>query len=159
MADDEILARIPHQPVPLSFRQRIGLIARAAIGTMDVTPGSFGHTLLSRINLGGLGLPPRRGTQQLLQSYSDMPWLRAVASRVGSSFGAVEWRLFYTKKPGASKAYRNRRAQKAAFPDRLKIREQLMAEDELTEVVQHPLLDALDSANEFHTGTQMRKVT
>jgi len=159
MPDDIPVAPAPSGPIQLSMRQRGALMLRALVGSMDVSPGSVGHTILRGINLGGLGLPPKRGTQQLLAAYSEMPWLRAVSSRVGSSFAAVEWRLFYARKPGAEKAYRHRRAQRADYANRIKLRQRMRDEGELNEVLQHPLLDALDSANAYHTGNQMRKVT
>lgn len=159
MTPDDALARIPPQQLTLSLGERLRMIARAAVGSIDVKPGSLGYTILSRINMGGLGLPPRRGTPQLLQAYSEMPWLRAIASRVASAFASVEWRLYYGQRPGAARAYKAVRAQKASPRDRRAIRKAMRKEGELREIQEHPLLDALDSANAFHTGYQMRRLT
>src|SRR5262245_45260213 len=70
---DEFIAPAPSGSVSLSLRQRAQPVARALVGTMDVRPGSIGHTILRGVNMGGLGLPPRRGTPQILTAYSEMP--------------------------------------------------------------------------------------
>ena len=38
--------------------------------------------------------PPARGTPEMLNSYSTMPWLRAVVDKIGSSVATTVWRVF-----------------------------------------------------------------
>ena len=68
------------------------------------------------------GQAPRRGTEQLLRSYREMPWLRAVIDRIAVSVASTEWRL-----------YRRRG-------------------DEKVEIKEHPVLSLLDTFNPSMTG-------
>jgi hypothetical protein len=45
---------------------------------------------LSRFN----SAPPRRGSADLLQAYSTMPWLRAVVEKVADGVAGVQWRVY-----------------------------------------------------------------
>jgi HK97 family phage portal protein len=115
--------------------------------------------LLSGIMPGGLGLPPNRGTAEYLKAYSEMPWLRAVASRVATATASTQWKLFVRKK-GGERARRDRVIQRTAdYALRTKLLKQAEHLEDLTEVTDHPLLTVLHDANSFQTGEQMRKVT
>jgi hypothetical protein len=52
--------------------------------------------------------PPVLGTKDLLEGYDSMPWLRAVAGKVGDAVGLTHWRLFSIRQNG--KALRHRAA-------------------------------------------------
>src|SRR6185295_8246920 len=82
----------------LSLSQRLFLGVKALTGSLDLKPGSMGYQLLRGALPGAIGAPPARGTQAHLQSYSTMPWVRAVASRVGHAVSATTWKLYATSK-------------------------------------------------------------
>src|SRR4051812_45782055 len=116
---------------------------------------------------GGLGQPPNRYTRDYLRAYSQMPWLRAVAGKIGHAVASAEWKL-YTKtttpdpkhpndKP---KPVRDQRLQRSlVHKQRQKMFKALEATESLKAIETHPLLDVLNDANSFHTGLQVRKLT
>lgn len=122
--------------------------------------------LLGGVLPGGWGNPPVRGTREFIKAYSEMPWLRAVASRVAQSMAAVEWELFVKTSKG--KPVEGRMLQRMKGDRRHATIKRLLKasvkkgseiDDGLRQIEDHPLLDMLHSANSFHTGEQMRKVT
>lgn len=131
----------------------MSLVGRAIAGTFPTDPNSIGGKLLGGVIPAG-GLPPPRSIKDFLESYSSMPWLRAVASRISYDVAAVEWRLLVHRKQG--KAVRNTRIQRSIGDARAK----LIAQTQDVEVIEHhPVLDLLDDANSVQTGLQMRRVT
>lgn len=141
------------------FGQRLELAWKAATGLFSDDAGKQAQALLSGVLPGGLGLPPARNTQDVLKSYSEMPWLRAVGSRVATAVARSEWQLFVRKKSGG-RARRDWVIQRSQDPIRRRaMLKQAKDEDDLTEITDHQLLDVLHDANSFHTGEQMRKVT
>jgi phage portal protein BeeE len=104
-----------------------------------------------------VGAPPVRGARQTLENYSKMPWLRAVASRVGNSFAAVEWKLYATG-PRGGRAVRDLGLQRAGCVERKKMLERKQAAGELREITDHPFLGLMHSANPHQTGYTMRKL-
>ena len=145
--------------MPSTFAQRVMVAAKAAVGIFSDNSLTQAYGLLRGVLPGGVGMPPQRGTVDFLRAYSQMPWLRAVTSRVGTATASAEWQLFVVRKKG-ERARRATRIQRAMS---LKSRQLLMKEatekDELEQIVDHPLLDLLHSANEFHTGFSARKIT
>jgi HK97 family phage portal protein len=142
-----------------SFGQRLRLIGKAAVGTFDEASAKRAFGLLSGVLPGGLGPPPVRGTKEYLRAYSEMPWLRAVASRIATAVSSTEWQLFVRGKSG-ERARRDWAMQRAQNPVRRKaLRQQAMNMGDLREIEDHPLLDVLNDANSLQTGAQMRKVT
>ena len=145
--------------MPSTFAQRVKVAAKAAVGIFSDNSLTQAYGLLRGVLPGGVGMPPQRGTVDFLRAYSQMPWLRAVTSRVGTATASAEWQLFVVRKKG-ERARRPTRIQRAMS---LKSRQLLMKEaaekDELEQIADHPLLDLLHSANEFHTGFSARKIT
>lgn len=142
----------------LSWRQRLYLVTRAAVGTIEVEPGTVGHSLLSGIFPGAIGTPPQRGTREHLQAYSTMPWLRAVAARVSSSVASTEWAVCVPQRANG-RATRIKTLQRAPFAQRQRLLKDMHDRGELRHIRDHPLLDLLDSANPYQTGLSMRKIT
>ena len=143
-----------------SILTRAAQAARAAVGVFSNTDQRRQWNLLSGVLPGGLGLPPGRYTRDFLKSYSQMPWLHAVASKVATSCAAAEWKVFVTQKETDAKATRNTKIQRACDPVlRRKMIKELSNRDELKQLDNHPLIDVVNDANAFHTGLQMRKVT
>lgn len=100
---------------------------------------------------------PRRGQQRLLEAYAEMPWVRAVAGKIGESIAATEWiALRSTNVGNAQEAAATARFYSKASPDR---RKRLRKQMELVELPGHPMLDLLEEGNEFHTGMTIAEVT
>lgn len=137
---------------------RVAAAAKAAIGIFSENSLKEAAGMLTGIMPGGMGAAPRRGVQEYLRAYREMPWLRAVAERIATSVSATEWQLFVLKKSG-QRARKDARLQTAPMYVRRKMLVKAAAEGELTQLTDHPLLTALHGANSFQTGQAMRKVT
>jgi HK97 family phage portal protein len=146
-----------------SIFKRVGEATRAAVGIFTNTDVRRTWNLFNGILPGGLGTPPNRYTRDYLKSYSQMPWLRAVGGKIAFACAQVEWKLntktATDKKTGIKKAVRDARIQRSSFEGRERLLKQANDDGDLKEIVDHPLLDVLNNANEFQTGLQMRKVT
>ncbi len=128
---------------------------QVALGTFSTDSSPAG--LMSGISPAARGEPPQRGTQDRLEAYNSMPWLRACAERVATSVASVQWQLFVQKRNG--KVLRHRILQRADFGTRLRIKSELQERNELVEIEQHPFLDVLDKGNSFLTGLSTLKTT
>lgn len=95
--------------------------------------------------------PPTRGTKELLEMYSQSPWLRAVVSKVGRGVAETEWRLF-VQKGGSGKAVKNSRIARSAYDLRDKSIKAMVDADTMKEIDDHPLLDFLHNGNEHLIG-------
>lgn len=148
----------------LSFGQRIFLFGKALTGAIDLKPGSAGYQLLRGAMPGAVGAPPTRGTQAHLQSYSTMPWVRAVASRVGHAVAATTWKLYATSRHPATEGLKNEwYARKSVqFCGNYALRKSALTamadKGTLREITEHPLLDLLHEGNPIHSGMAIRKM-
>ena len=149
----------------LSLVQRAYLVGKALTGAWDLKPGSVGDHLIRGIFPAAVGAPPNRGTQAQLQGYSSMPWVRAVAGRVGFAVSATQWRLYANKtppkRPGEQTAPAKLRKDIALCADpttRKALLGQIQDKDELTEITDHPMLDVLNNGNTIHSGMELRKL-
>lgn len=142
--------------IGLSLRDRFALVGRAIAGSFPTDVNSIGGKLLTGVIQPG-GTPPTRGVADYLKAYSEMPWLRAVASRVSYDVAAVTWKLCVEKKNG--KATQNRIYQRASSIARHRMLKKAEEAGEVEEITSHPALDLLNSANSIQTGLQMRRVT
>ena len=143
----------------LSFTDRLFLMAKALTGRMDLQEGTTGWKLLKGIMPGAVGAPPTRGTQAFLQGYSTMPWVRALAGKVGFSVAATPWRLYATKNPMEPKAHKRVDIQRCAdWRVRKNLLQRAESQDSLTEINEHPLLDLLVNGNPLHSGLSIRKM-
>lgn len=142
----------------MGLGSRLRLIGKAAVGTFTEDSAKRAFGLLSGVLPGGLGMPPKRGTREYLLAYSEMPWLRAVASRVATSVASAEWQLFVKGKAGSARRdWTMQRSTDKAHRERMV--KQGKEDGDLRQIEEHPLLDLLHSANDLQTGQQMRKVT
>lgn len=141
-----------------TVRERLRVAGKAAVGIFSERSSREAHGLLSGIFPGQAGLPPPRGTKEILAAYNRMPWLRAVASRVSEACAATEWQLFVQRRKG-ERATQNRLVQRAKGVERRKMLRKLAERGELARIDTHPMLDLLSNANSFQTGDAMKKVT
>jgi hypothetical protein len=102
--------------------------------------------------------PPNFGTGELLEAYSNMPWLRAVAGKVGQAVGTTQWRLLVVRdeQGRATAAPKMQRSQGKDFRDR-QIKQ--IEESRLDEIDEHPLLDLLNSGNDRMSGSNVFATT
>lgn len=145
----------------LTLGTRVRAASRAVIGIFSDHSLQQAYGLLQGVLPGGMGIPPTRGTAEFLKAYSQMPWLRAVASRIATGVAQADWQLYVVRKNGQAAKHdgRVKAIQRAPAQVRRRMLKQLAAEKELDQVLDHPLLDVLSKANDFQTGLAMRKVT
>jgi phage portal protein BeeE len=110
--------------------------------------------------------PPKRGAKQILEIYSHSPWVQAVTRKIGERVASTEWRLFVqTGKPNdkALSIYHSqsiaRKIQRSGLKERARLLGHLKAQNELREIINHPLLDLLADGNPALSGTGGRFVT
>lgn len=128
------------------------------MGTFSTDAQANAHGLLQGIYPAGRGEPPPRGTQERLDGYNQMPWLRTCAECVADASASTQWQLFIQKKAG--KVVRNRVYQHGNYATRKAIKAELDDRNELVEIAEHPFLDlVIDKGNSFLTGQATRKVT
>lgn len=154
MADLGILDRFRLAARTLSGRLR-AQDAKDIVGTFDDNAATVAYGMLSRIYGGASGEPPKRGTKEFLQAYSESPMLRAATERIATKVAMTRWRLF-ARKRGESRATRDFRWQTASHSERLKIRKDLQRHGEMREIEQHPFLDAMAQGNSLLTGFAVR---
>ena len=144
----------------MRFADRLALAAKAVIGLFDDRSSEAAFRLFPGISPGAVGFAPTRGVRQTLEAYSKMPWLRAVASRVGDGFASVDWELYRTGAPSPNpRTARDVRIQRAGLPQRKALLKQTQAAGELREVTDHIFLDLMRRPNPFMTGQMFRKLT
>lgn len=141
-----------------SVRDRFALAGRALAGSLPGN-GTIGGRIVSGVVTPG-GSPPPRGTKDVLASYSSLPWVRAVVSRISYDTASVEWQLW--KKTGPEgRAIRDgqvKRLQSLHGKHREAEFRKALDRGEIEQVHEHQLLDLLGSFNSFHTGLSGRRV-
>ena len=125
-------------------------------GFIDLIGSGSAHGLLSGVLRGAA--PPHRGTRELLAAYRQMPWLRAVTSRVATSVASTTWTL-YVSQGRDGRAVRNVKLQRADAFTRRRMLAQAKQVGELREIEAHPLLDLIDNANPVMTGRTARQIS
>ncbi len=140
--------------------ERVRLASRAAVGIFSDSSLRQAYGMFAGILPGGVGHPPVRGVEQYLQTYTQMPWARAVVGKIASSAASIQWQLFAVQgaaKPNGQRSYRRVKAlQRAPWRQRKSMLETLR--DDLEPVDEHPLLDLLDTANSYMTGVVLRRL-
>jgi len=139
----------------VTFTERLRLWGKATANLFTGRAGA--DNLFTGLFTGAYGLPPERGTKELLDAYNTMPWLRAVTNKVSRSVASTTWQLYVVRQSG--KAIKSAKLQRADYTTRRKIYEGLKKEEVLEEIDQHPLLDLLDNASEYLTGFTARQLT
>ena len=133
---------------------RVRLAVKALVGLYSDRALTEAYGLLAGMHP-VVGAPPVRGTRQMLEAYSTMPWLRAVAAKVSAAVAATEWELYAP--PGGRR--RDALVQRATFPSRGAVIREAVASDTLRRVESHLLLDTLHAANSFLVGPALLRVT
>jgi phage portal protein BeeE len=107
------------------------------------------------------GLPPKRGTRELMMLYAASPWLRAVTHRIGMRVGSTTWRI-YALKGRADGQVRFAKAFSDAAPGTRKrlLREyRKSASTDVEEILDHPMLDFLRAGNLILDGRSSMQVS
>jgi len=95
--------------------------------------------------------PPKRGTRQVLEAYSTMPWLRATTNKISRNVGETNWRIFAVRN-SSGKAIKDLRFINRSFESRSKLIKEFNGVGELEEIHDHPLINVLYGGNEFLSG-------
>jgi len=138
-----------------SFGTRLLIAAKAAIGLFSEPSASQAFHLLSGVYPGASGAAPERGTREILEGYSSMPWLRAVAQKISHSVASTQWQLYAPPRGGR----RARIIQRAYGRERRDLILRATAEEKLKPIESHLLLDALASANAFMVGPSLLRIS
>lgn len=104
------------------------------------------------------GSSPLRGTAELLDAYSRMPWLRAVVHKVSHSVAMVPWRVFVARNTDG-KFLRVSKLQRGDFATRRRIMHSMRKEVEFIELEDHPILDLLNSGSKWFPGVTSSQLT
>jgi HK97 family phage portal protein len=100
--------------------------------------------------------PPRRGTIELLQAYSEQPLLRTIVSKIGDNVADVNWRVYQPKRGGMrQRDYMLQRAGGLARRAKLKA---LVDVGEADEVPDHPILALIADPSPVLTGRAFFKL-
>lgn len=147
---------LPAGPRP-TFRARLALAGKALVGVFSDSAMTDAYGMLARIFPGSRGEPPKRGSREYLEAYSEMPWLRAVTERIAFTCASQTWKLYGRRgRGGSGKAIRDTEWQAADPLTRAKILKQVRDAGELIEVLDHPFLTFLRRGNAVLTGRQVR---
>lgn len=115
---------------------RMGFLSRVrSLFGSDVS--ADGRSMLAQIF--PAGVPPRRGTRELLMAYRTMPWLHAAIHKIGEAVAGTNWRLYkHSGRTGGTQLRHvvTRDASSGVY-----------VMDGATEVTSHPFLDLLRKPN------------
>lgn len=109
-----------------------------------------------------------RSVPELLQAYSELPWLHAVTNKTAMATASVPWVAYRAMgRKSEERGYKARCARKKIErqikkdgPEgRTRVLNRLKSEGEIEELDEHPILDCLDSGNEFMPGITVRQLT
>lgn len=110
--------------------------------------------------LGGLATGftlPRRGTQEMIIAYREMPGLRRIVQRIAESFAAIEWQVF--RGVGIGGTTRNMPSFKSmGFDRRLKAATRLRQAGELELLEESPIVQFIEAGNPCLTGFTCRQI-
>ena len=103
--------------------------------------------------------PPVMGTTELLKVYSKSPRLRSILNKIAVAVAKTNWRLF-APIGSDGKYIRNPLLQKSMdFEHREKLLTDLLLDESLIEIQNHPLLDLLSDGNSDLLGYTNLQVT
>jgi len=146
----------------IPWGQRLSLVGQILKGQLDVKPGSIAESLLKGMWPSTGGEPPKRQGRQYLDTYNQMPWSRAPVSRIATSVSMLTWRLYYQvgqDEMGRPKAIRNRGLQRMKGMQRKAVLRDLLDTNQVKEVDDNILLDALTNGNLMLSGSANWKVS
>lgn len=133
---------------------KIGQLFRSVAAKITAGPAN----LLRGVFPVSWGDPPERGTEDLLEGFDTMPWLRAAADKVGIGVANTDLEL-YAIRPGGGKAVRVRALQGGTWESRTKGLAKRARVDEASPVLDHVFFDALDDPNPFMARVGLLKIT
>lgn len=103
--------------------------------------------------------PPRRGSQQILEAYREMPWLRALADRVATAVASTPWHLYAAPRGRTAAVRRNLQDANLAGPDeRQRAIARMRRLQDLREILEHPWLNLIENPNPLLVGLKVRKL-
>lgn len=102
--------------------------------------------------------PLPRHAAQLIEAYGATPSLRSVVGKIASSTASTAWHLYAQRGATRTRAVRNLPLQRAGWAGREKGLNDLSADKELEEIVEHPFLSILHAPNDMMTGLAAREV-
>jgi len=106
--------------------------------------------------------PPARGSKETLKIYSEMPWLRACADKIGSSIATMTWRVFVkvkTDAKGKRTPIAYRQLQHMDWQQRKAEMTRMKQIGQLVEIEDHPIIDSLYASGPVLTGYTNRELT
>lgn len=109
---------------------------------------------------------PRMGTEELLEAYETSPWLRATTGRVARDVGVTTFRVYRPMMgdtgvlpPARMKAIFNRGLGVMGDGQRNKLLDQALENNEVVELVDHPVLKLLANPSKRLNAMQVMMVT
>lgn len=131
-------------------------IAKAVLGGSGMTDTDLVSALW-----GNQTQAPRKGSKELLEAYSTMPWLRSIFGRIGTSIASVPWCLYTSTDKSTGKVVTPSRVlRRSVLPaQRMKLYKAMRQDDTLKEVPNHPSLDLLDHGNPLFPGLTCVELT
>jgi len=148
----------PEVEVPAAAVEKAAEVAGQVFGAPMAKEEAYG--LLAGVL--PFGLPPRRGTKELLSLYGASPWLRVVVSRIASRVGQTEWHVMAAREPSTQKDMRGqvvryRHIQRAWSTSRRKQIQALKRGGKVvTDEVDHPMLQVLHDGCPVLDGLQVQ---
>jgi hypothetical protein len=104
------------------------------------------------------GDAPVMGTQDMLEGFDSMPWLRAVADKVGLGVSGLDWQLLGVRGP-SGKFVKSAAIERAASGRREKLLGPLLEAGSAEVILDHPYVEALERPNPFMTRVGLLKIT
>lgn len=135
-------------------KNSIPAIRNVQFKALPIPTSQPGSSLLAPSNR---GIPPRMGVRAVLQAYSQMPWLRSIAGKIGQGIAEIEWLTFTSERRG-----RPRRAKDIESAPAWRRTKLIAAERErgqLRELPDHPLRDLLRHGNARMSGDKVLGLT
>lgn len=136
------------------FTTRLRLAAKTLTGLFSDQSLTQAYGLFAGLYPHSVGAVPQRGTREILEAYSSMPWLRAVSSKIANAVAATEWTLHYP-----TNGKRDRTVQRATASDRNRILTKAIDTGEARQITEHIFLEALSKANDYLVGPALFRTT
>ncbi len=99
---------------------------------------------------------PQRGTKGILNAYNQLPWLRAILSKISRSTSTQQWKVFVQTRNGGP--IRNHKIVGMMQEDRIKAIKKGLHNGDIEELDNHPILEVLNGGNKFLPGSMNLQV-
>lgn len=103
---------------------------------------------------------PRKGTRELLKSYGDSPWIRALLGKIGDSLIATEWQVLGPTRTASAKdvsLLKSIQRASPSAPGRKRVIKAMRDAGVLDVIEQHPMPGFIEAGNKLHSGKTMMK--